>query len=224
MKLRRLALLPVITLTASLFGCTTNPYTGQQEASRTAIGAGIGAVAGAILGNATGGSHQRRNRLVGATLGALAGGAVGYYMDRQQAALHQELQGTGVSVTRQGNSIVLNMPGDVTFATDQYRVESRFYPVLNSVAKVLVHYNKTLVDVAGYTDSTGTVAYNQRLSERRAESVANYLVAQGVQRMRIQAVGYGENDPIASNATAAGRAMNRRVTITLSPVTQNNGG
>lgn len=224
MKLRRFALLPAITLSVSLIGCTTNPYTGQQEVSRTAIGAGIGAVAGAVLGNATGGDHQRRNRLVGATLGALAGGSVGYYMDRQQAELHQQLQGTGVSVTRSGNNIILNMPGDVTFATDQYQVEARFYPVLNSVAKVLTHYDKTLVDVAGYTDSTGTASYNLQLSRKRAASVANYLAAQGVQPMRIQAIGYGENNPVASNATASGRSMNRRVTITLSPVTQSNGG
>ena len=223
MKLRRFALLPAIALSVSLIGCTTNPYTGQQEVSRTAIGAGIGAVAGAIVGNATGG-NQGRNRAVGAAIGALAGGSVGYYMDRQQAELRQQLQGTGVSVTRSGNNIILNMPGDVTFATDQYQVEARFYPVLNSVAKVLNHYDKTLIDVAGYTDSTGTASYNQQLSMRRAESVGNYLVAQGVQAVRIKAVGYGENNPIASNATASGRAMNRRVTITLTPVTQSNGG
>lgn len=223
MKLRRFALLPAITLSVSLIGCTTNPYTGQQEVSRTAIGAGIGAVAGAIVGNAVGG-NQGRNRAVGAAIGALAGGSVGYYMDSQQAELRQQLQGTGVSVTRSGNNIILNMPGDVTFATDQYQVEARFYPVLNSVAKVLNHYDKTLIDVAGYTDSTGTASYNQQLSMRRAESVANYLAAQGVQTVRIQAIGYGENNPVASNATASGRAMNRRVTITLTPVTQSNGG
>ncbi|MEJ2478896.1 MAG: OmpA family protein [Acidihalobacter sp.] len=223
MKLRRFALLPAIALSVSLIGCTTNPYTGQQEVSRTAIGAGIGAVAGAIVGNATGG-NQGRNRAVGAAIGALAGGSVGYYMDRQQAELRQQLQGTGVSVTRSGNNIILNMPGDVTFATDQYQVEARFYPVLNSVAKVLKHYDKTLVDVAGYTDSTGTASYNLQLSRKRAAAVANYLAAQGVQAVRIQAIGYGENNPVASNATASGRAMNRRVTITLTPVTQSNGG
>ncbi|APZ44358.1 OmpA family protein [Acidihalobacter ferrooxydans] len=222
MKFRYLALIPAVTLGASLVGCTTNPYTGQQEVNPAAIGAGVGAVAGAVIGNNVGG-NQRRNRNVGALLGALAGGSVGYYMDSQQNALRQQLRGTGVSVTRSGNNIILNMPGDITFPNNQYTIQSQFYPVLNSVAKVLVHYDKTLVDVAGYTSSTGTASYNMQLSRKRAASVANYLIAQGVQPVRIQATGYGEADPIASNATAAGRAQNRRVTITLSPVTSSGG-
>lgn len=218
MTLSKLASVSAIVLALSLAGCTTNPYTGQQEASHTAIGAGIGAIAGAILGNNLG--HAGRNTALVATLGAIAGGSVGYYMDRQQAELRQQLQGTGVSVTRSGNNIILNMPGDITFATNQYQIASNFYPVLNSVAKVLIHYSKTAVDVAGYTDSTGTQAYNQQLSVKRAQSVASYLVAQGVQSARFQVVGYGESYPIASNATAQGRSMNRRVTITLIPLTQ----
>jgi outer membrane protein OmpA-like peptidoglycan-associated protein len=112
------------------------------------------------------------------------------------------------------------MPGDITFATKQYQIASNFFPVLNSVAKVLIHYSKTAVDVAGFTDSTGTVTYNQQLSIKRAQSVASYLVAQGVQPARLQAIGYGESHPVATNTTAQGRAMNRRVTITLIPLTQ----
>lgn len=218
MTLRRLIPVSAVIFTLGLAGCTTNPYTGQQEVSRTGIGAGIGAVAGAILGNNLG--NPGRNTALAASLGALAGGSVGYYMDRQQSELRQQLQGTGVSVTRSGNNIILNMPGDITFATNQYQIAAHFYPVLNSVTKVLKHYPKTAVDVAGYTDSTGTAAYNQQLSIRRAQSVADYLVAQGVLPARLQAVGYGEANPIASNATAQGRAMNRRVTITLVPITQ----
>lgn len=218
MTLRRLVPVSAMVITLGLAGCATNPYTGQQEVSHTAIGAGIGAVAGAILGNNLG--KPGRNTALAATLGAIAGGSVGYYMDRQQAELHQQLQGTGVSVTRSGNDIILNMPGDITFATNQYQIASQFYPVLNSVAKVLIHYPKTAIDVGGYTDSTGTAAYNQQLSVKRAQSVANYLVAQGVQGQRFQVVGYGESNPIATNSTAQGRAMNRRVTITLVPITQ----
>lgn len=217
MALSRLFPLLAIIFASGLAGCTSNPYTGQEEASHTAIGAGIGAIAGAILGNNLG--HPGRNTALAATLGAIAGGSVGYYMDRQQAELHQQLQGTGVSVTRSGNNIILNMPGDITFPTNQYQIASNFYPVLNSVAKVLIHYSKTAIDIAGFTDSTGTVAYNQRLSIKRAQSVTDYLIAEGVQPARLQAVGYGESNPIASNATAQGRAMNRRVTITIVPVT-----
>ncbi len=213
--------LGIATLSISLAGCTTtNPYTSQPELSKAAIGAGIGAVSGALLGQAIGGSHRRQNTEIGAVLGAIAGGSVGYYMDEQQAALRRQLQGTGVSVTRQGNNIILNMPSDITFPINQYAIQPRFYPVLNSVAKVLKHYYKTQIIVAGYTDDTGTPQYNLQLSRKRAQAVADYLIAQGVQPIRIQTVGYGEADPVASNATAAGRAQNRRVTITLIPVTQ----
>ncbi|WP_455380103.1 OmpA family protein [Acidihalobacter prosperus] len=207
-----------VILILGLGGCSTNPYTGQKEVSHTAIGAGIGAVAGAIIGNNIG--QAGRNTALAATIGAIAGGSVGYYMDQQQAALHRQLQGSGVSVTRRGNNIILNMPGNITFATNQYKIAPHFYRVLNSVAKVLVHYQKTVVNVAGFTDNTGTQAYNQKLSVKRARSVAQYLIAQGVQNARVRVAGYGESHPIASNATARGRAMNRRVTITLVPITR----
>lgn len=222
MNMRYLVGVPVVALSIALSGCATDPYTGQQTVSRTAIGAGIGAVAGAVLGNNVGG-NQRRNRNIGAALGALLGGSAGYYMDRQQAELRRQLQGTGVSVSRVGDQIVLNMPGDITFPTNESSIQPQFYAVLNSVAKVLVHYAKTMVDVDGYTDSTGSESYNLQLSRKRAESVANYLAAQGVQPIRLRATGFGESDPIASNATPSGRAMNRRVTITLSPVIQQGG-
>jgi outer membrane protein OmpA-like peptidoglycan-associated protein len=203
---------------AGLAACTTDPYTGERRVSRTAIGAGAGALAGAGIG-ALIGNHRGRNAAIGAGIGALAGGSVGLYMDRQAAKLREELAGTGVSVTKVGDNIVLNMPGNVTFATDQSDVKGDFYPVLNSVAKVLKEYEKTLVHVTGHTDSTGGYEYNLGLSQRRADSVSSYLAAQGVQSVRLQARGFGPDRPVAGNDTPAGRQQNRRVEITLEPLT-----
>ena len=204
---------------ALLAGCTTDPYTGEQKVSKTLGGAGIGALAGAGLGLLAGG-NDRRNALIGAGIGALAGGAVGGYMDRQEAELRAQLQGTGVSVTRIGDQIVLNMPSNITFATDQDAVKAGFYPTLNSVALVLKRFNQTTVDVYGFTDSTGGAQHNLDLSQRRALSVANYLSGQGVDPRRFAVTGFGADRPVASNATEAGRAQNRRVEIQLSPIRQ----
>ncbi|QRM53903.1 OmpA family protein [Sinorhizobium sp. BG8] len=211
----------VAVAAAYLSGCTTtDPYTGEQKMSNTAggalIGAGLGAATGLLVGN---NPVQRRNAaLIGAGIGALGGGAIGNYMDNQESELRAQLQGTGVSVTRAGDRIILNMPSNITFATDADQVIPAFYPTLDSVALVLKKFNKTLVDVDGHTDSTGSAAHNQALSERRAGSVANYLAARGVDQRRMSAVGYGKDRPIASNATEAGRAQNRRVEISISPL------
>jgi outer membrane protein OmpA-like peptidoglycan-associated protein len=216
---RKLAVLAIAAV--YLAGCTTtDPYTGEQKVSNTAggamIGAGLGAAAGLLIGN---NPTQRRNAaLIGAGVGALAGGAIGNYMDTQEAELRAQLQGTGVSVTRVGDRIVLNMPSNITFATDQDQVIPPFYATLDSVAIVLNKFNKTLVDVDGHTDSTGSAAHNQALSERRAQSVANYLAGRGVDPRRMSAVGYGFTRPIASNDTEIGRAENRRVEIAISPL------
>jgi outer membrane protein OmpA-like peptidoglycan-associated protein len=199
-------------------GCTTDPYTGEQKVSNTALGAGLGAAAGAGLGLLAGG-NDRRNALIGAGVGALAGGAIGATMDRNEAELRAQLQGTGVSVTRVGDRIVLNMPSDITFGTDQDAIKPQFFSVLNSVALVLKKYNRTLVDVFGHTDSTGSDAHNNDLSERRALSVANYLSSQGIDSRRFAVTGFGKTRPIATNDTAEGRAANRRVEIQLSPLT-----
>ncbi len=204
---------------ALLAGCTADPYTGEPKVSNTLGGAGIGALAGAGLGLLAGG-NDRRNALIGAGIGALAGGAVGGYMDRQEAELRAQLQGTGVSVTRIGDQIVLNMPSNITFATDQDAVKAGFYPTLNSVALVLKRFNQTTVDVYGFTDSTGGAQHNLDLSQRRALSVANYLSGQGVDPRRFAVTGFGADRPVASNATEAGRAHNRRVEIQLSPIRQ----
>ena len=197
---------------------TTDPYTGQQKVSNTAGGAAIGAGLGALTGLAVGGDGK--GALIGAAVGGLAGGAIGNYMDQQEAELRAQLQGTGVSVTRMGDRIVLNMPSNVTFATDQDQVIPPFYPTLDSVAIVLNKFNRTLIDVNGHTDSTGSLAHNQGLSERRAASVANYLASRGVDQRRMSTMGFGPSQPIASNATPDGRAQNRRVEVMIAPITR----
>jgi outer membrane protein OmpA-like peptidoglycan-associated protein len=202
-----------------LAACTTDPYTGEKRVSRTAIGAGAGALAGAGVGALVGGKNRGKAAAIGAGIGALSGGAVGAYMDHQASKLREELARTGVSVTKVGNNIILNMPGNVTFATDQSEVQSSFYPVLNSVAKVLKEYEKTMVHVTGHTDSTGGYEYNLQLSQKRANSVSSYLAAQGVQPVRLQTQGLGPDRPVAANDTPDGRSQNRRVEITLEPIT-----
>lgn len=202
---------------AFLSACTTDPYTGQRKISNLAGGAALGALGGAALGTLAGGD-DRRNALIGAGIGALAGGAVGGYMDQQEAALRAQLQGTGVSVTRAGNRIILNMPSNITFDVDQAAVKPQFYATLNSVAIVLRKFNRSLVDVSGHTDSTGSDSYNFDLSQRRAQAVSSYLVSQGNDPRRFYVRGYGETRPIADNSTEAGRAANRRVEIQISPL------
>lgn len=209
-------------LAAMLLGaCTTlDPYTGQEKTSKATKGALIGAAIGAAAGLITGDdSTERRQRaLIGAGAGALTGGAVGAYMDKQEAKLREQLQGTGVSVTRNGDDITLNMPGNVTFATNSSDLYPGFFKVLDSVALVLKEYDKTVVEASGHTDSTGTTEYNQQLSLRRASTVAEYLNARGIAGMRIITMGFGELEPVASNDTAEGRQQNRRVELRLVPV------
>lgn len=205
-----------------LTGCETlDPYTGESKTSAATKGAIIGAVSGAVVGLASGDdSVERRQRaLIGAGVGALAGGSIGYYMDRQEAKLRAELQGTGVSVHRDGDNITLLMPGNITFATDSSDLSPRFFDVLVSVSKVLKEFDKTVVEVAGHTDSTGSDAYNQSLSERRAESVAQYLRTQNVNPQRLITIGLGESMPVADNGTPEGRQQNRRVELTMVPLT-----
>ncbi len=202
--------------------CTTiNPYTEEKQTSKATEGAAIGGIAGAILGAATAGRNNRvQGVLLGAGIGAIAGGGAGYYMDVQEKKLREKLDGTGVHVVRHGNDVQLVMPGDVTFETNSASLNSNFFSVLDSVAVVLDEYKSTLVTVAGYTDSTGPADYNQKLSEKRATTVALYLHSRGVAQERLAAIGHGENNPAASNSTAEGRARNRRVEITLDPITK----
>ena len=216
-------LIAAVLLIVFLSGCTTtDPYTREKKVNKTTKGATIGAIVGAAAGALTGGdSRERRQRaLIGAGVGALAGGGVGYYMDRQEQKLRMQLENTGVSVTRNGDNIILNMPGNVTFNTDSAMIKGSFYDVLSSVVLVVKEFDKTIIEIAGHTDSTGSDQYNQNLSEQRATSVGQYFMAQGIDRMRIMTRGYGESRPIADNATEQGRQLNRRVELTLVPLTQ----
>jgi len=189
-------------------GCTTDPYTGEQTVSKSAIGAGIGAVLGAAV-------SSKDDRAKGAVIGAAVGGGTGYYFDRQENILRQKLANTGVSVSRTAEGIKLNMPSNITFTTDQSSILPSFSEVLNSVALVFNEYEKTRIKVSGHTDSTGSDSHNQTLSEKRAQSVVNYLSNQGVARGRLSAYGYGERYPTADNSTQQGRATNRRVEIEI---------
>ncbi len=205
-----------------VISCTTlDPYTRDEKVSNASKGAAIGALSGVAVGLITGddSAERKKNALILAGVGGVAGGAVGYYMDQQEMKLRQQLEGTGVSVTRDGDNITLNMPGNVTFAVNSGDLNAGFYPVLDSVGLVLKEFDNTFVEVAGHTDSTGAEQYNQALSERRAESVAAYLKSRPMRADRLVAVGAGENHPVADNSTASGRAANRRVEITIVPVT-----
>lgn len=223
MNSRSLKIILVVTMSAVFVsGCETlDAYTRDEKTSSATKGALIGAAAGVVVGLISGDDavERRQHALIGAGIGALAGGSIGYYMDRQEAKLRAELEGTGVSVTRRGDNITLNMPGNVTFATDSSDLSPAFFSVLNSVGKVLGEFEQTVVEVAGHTDSTGAYSYNQSLSERRAGSVASYLQAQGVIAQRVITVGMGETRPMANNSSAVGRRANRRVEITMVPLT-----
>lgn len=199
-------------------GCVTDPVTGEKRVSRAAIGGGVGALGGYLLGDLVGGRNDRTEKLIGAGLGGIAGVAVGSYIDKQEQELRRRTAGTDVQVIRQGDELVLRMPSNVTFDTDQSAIQPQFRTTLDQVADVLRQYNQTLVDVYGHTDSQGSDAYNQDLSERRARSVADYLVMRGVDSRRIGTRGFGESQPIASNDTAEGRAANRRVEIKIVPL------
>ena len=205
-----------------LSGCMTyDPYTGEEKVSNATTGSIIGAIGGAAVGAATSSSKDRgKGALIGAAGGAAVGGGIGYYMDRQEAQLRRQLEGSGVRVIRNGNQIELVMPGNITFDTDQSNIRSGFVDTLESVALVLKEFDQTTIQIEGHTDSTGGDSYNQMLSERRASSVRDFLLNRGIEPRRTRAVGYGERYPIATNNTAAGREQNRRVELTLVPMQQ----
>lgn len=202
-----------------LAGCTTNPYTGEQQAGKAGIYGLGGAAAGAVVGAATSSRKDRtKGALIGAAVGGAAGAGYGYYVDQQEARLRQELTGTGVQVIRNGDNLQLVMPGNITFASNSADISSSFYPTLNSLVKVFQEFNRNGIDIVGHTDSTGSMDLNMRLSQQRASSVASYLTGQGVAGNRISSRGVGPSQPIASNETQAGRAQNRRVEINLRPL------
>ena len=203
-------------------GCqTTDPFTGEQKTTSATYGAIIGAGAGAVIGMISGDSSKERKKraLIGAGVGALAGGAVGAYMDKQEDELRRVMRDSGVTVTRKGEDIVLNMPGNITFRTDSADLNAQFFKVLDGVAQVAKKYDKTIIEVAGHTDNTGDAGYNRQLSQRRADSVARYLMSRGVADTRLMTAAGGEEHPVASNSTEQGRAANRRVEVTIAPLT-----
>lgn len=209
----------LIIATLPLAACTTNPETGNKRISKTVIGGAAGALGGYLLGDLIGGRRDRTEKILGAGIGAVAGAGAGYYMDEQEKKLRRQTAGTGVGVTREGDELVLDMPSEITFATGSASLDPAFRATLDKVAQTLTEYEKTYVDVMGHTDSTGSDAFNQTLSEQRSSSVASYLTQKGVQSARLATKGYGESQPRASNTTEEGRAANRRVEIRLVPVT-----
>lgn len=216
--------LTIVSITA-ISGCTTfDAYTGEEKTTNTAKGAGIGAGAALIvsyLANRNASSSDRKKRMLrDAGIGAIVGGGVGYYMDTQEAELRKQLRSTGVSVQRDGNNINLIMPGNITFPTNGSDIKAEFYEVLDSVALVFRKFDKTEIVVAGFTDSRGSESYNQKLSEDRARSVVAFLENKKINPARFESVGFGERNPVADNATEQGRALNRRVELTLLPITQ----
>jgi outer membrane protein OmpA-like peptidoglycan-associated protein len=218
-RLVRARLLVVVAAAVALSGCASmEDFAKNPEKQKTRQGAAIGAAGGAVVGLLISSSWQ--SALIGAGVGALAGGAVGNYMDKQEAALRKQMAGTGVEVVRWGDNLTLDIPGGLTFATDSAAVNPQFHAVLDKIAATLVDYNQTVVQVAGHTDSTGSHAYNMTLSQRRADSVKTYLTSRGVTPQRLHTVGAGPDHPVADNATPEGRAQNRRVEITIVPVTE----
>ncbi len=211
----------VLTLLALASGCATD------DPNRNAkIGAGIGAVAGAVIGHQI--SHNSGN-VIGAAVGALAGGAVGYYMDKQQrdfeTALRQEQEQHQLEIERlKDDTLKLSLDAEVSFDFNKAEIKPAFEPSLNKLADVLLKYDRTVVHVIGHTDSVGSEAYNQRLSQRRAEAVADYLASRGVPRDRLRSEGRGESEPRATNATEAGRQLNRRVEIYVKPIVEGQEG
>ncbi|MBC8212807.1 MAG: OmpA family protein [Gammaproteobacteria bacterium] len=224
MKCKLFLIAIIATLSATTSGCKTiDAYTGEEKTSNAtkggAIGAGIGAVIGYVSAKDKSSRDRRKAILIGAGVGGVTGAGVGVYMDKQESKLRTQLEGSGVSVTRNGEELILNMPGNITFATAESALKEDFDKVLDSVVLVLNEFDQTLIEVAGHTDSIGSEATNQQLSYNRARSVGNHLVNKGqINIDRVLIVGHGEVRPVGDNKTAEGREQNRRVELTLIPV------
>jgi outer membrane protein OmpA-like peptidoglycan-associated protein len=209
-----LAALSLLGVTA----CVTDPNTGQRKISRTAIGGVGGAGLGYLLGGLIGGNTAR---IIGAGIGGVAGGAVGYQMDKQIKELKDSTAGTGVDVSQipGENAFLVNLP-DVTFATGSAAISPSFQATLDQVATSMVQYPNSLIDVYGHTDTVGSTASNQTLSEERARAVANYLISRGVAANRIRWQGYGETQLKVQTGDNVNEALNRRVEIKVVPISQ----
>ena len=224
LKLSTSRTLIATSIFALLAGCASNnPYDNQQGqqggTNKTAIYGGLGALGGAVVGAATSSKKDRgKGALIGAAVAGAAGAGYGYYADKQEAELRRSMQGTGIDVQRDGDNLTLIMPGNVTFATDSAAISGNFYSTLNNLAQSFNQYDQNTIEIIGHTDSTGAYQHNMTLSQRRAQSVADYLRNQGVNGMRMNVRGVGPDQPIASNGTAQGRQQNRRVEINLRPI------
>ena len=211
-----------LTTTVLVAGCAsdgTMNETGKGAAIGTATGAALGAAIGSLSGNAG------RGALIGAIGGALAGGMVGAYMENQrkdfETALADEIAAGAIRVEKlPGDKLLVGMTGETAFDTDSDRIQPGFYSTMDKISSIVNEYGKTELEVVGHTDNTGSAGYNQGLSERRAMSVERYLEGDGVVPQRIYAAGRGQNQPVATNATEEGRRLNRRVDITIVPVTE----
>lgn len=221
LKLSASRTLIATSIFALLAGCASNnPYDNQpRDSNKTAIYGGLGALGGAAVGAATSSKKDRKKgALIGAAVAGAAGAGYGYYVDKQEAELRRSMQGTGIDVQRDGDNLTLVMPGNVTFATDSASISSHFYATLNNLAQSFKQYDQNTIEIIGHTDSTGAYQHNMTLSQRRAQSVADYLRNQGVNGMRMSVQGVGPNQPVADNSTAQGRQQNRRVEINLRPI------
>lgn len=222
MKLSRRLILSALALSV-LSGCAQNPYDQSAQGdsagmSKTAKYGGLGALAGAAAGALISHDNRGKGALIGAAIGGASGAGYGYYADKQEAQLRQQMQGTGVEVQRQGDNIQLIMPGNITFATNSADIASNFYTPLNNLANSFKQFDQNSIEIVGHTDSTGGYQYNVALSQRRAQSVANYLISQGVNPARVTTRGAGPDMPVASNANEMGRQQNRRVEVNLRPL------
>lgn len=216
MKPSLLQISSIAVIATALPSCTTvNPFTGENQISKAARGASIGALGGALAGVLIG--DDTKATLTGAVAGAAVGGGIGYYMDTQEAEVRRQLQGTGVSVTRAGDELILNMPSDITFNSGSSALKAEFSSTLQSVSLVLNKYTKTNISITGHTDSDGSTGSNQTLSVSRAQAVAQDLNSRRVSGERLLTQGAGESSPIASNSTVAGKAANRRVELRIVP-------
>lgn len=218
-KPSRMLLIAMVVATTA--GCAVqNPYVREDGEMRKSTTYGtLGALAGAAVGAATSSKKDRgKGALIGAAVGGAAAGGYGYYADKQEAELRRSMQGTGVEVQRNGDDLKLIMPGNITFATNSADIAGNFYAPLNQLANSFKQYDQNSIEIVGHTDNVGAHQYNYTLSQRRAQSVANYLTAQGVNGMRVTTRGMGPDQPVASNASESGRAQNRRVEINLRPL------
>ena len=210
-----------LALLGTTTACVTDPNTGERKISRTAIGAGVGGTLGYLLGGAIGGNTAR---IIGAGIGGSAGAVIGKQFDDQIKELDEQTAGSGVDVEEvgDGDAILVRLPDGVTFARGSATINPGFYSTLDAVADSLIKYPNSLVDVYGFTDTTGSDALNQRLSEQRAQAVADYLAAKGVARSRLATRGFGESYDQLRIKTGdnVDEPLNRRVEIKIIPISQ----